>query len=356
MPSPPRPLAAAGTTAYLATRHTDDGAEATAEAAAPRAKPAPRALHYGRGLAHPPSLAATAAPRAVAARAQTADDLPYLPANADLAGGLDLAQLRKSALWQTFVAPALASNSEIAAIAAECGFDPIAAAQSVSIGLHGFGNDGDPTGTIVIHGYDKAKSLACASGQSRDGMTVTVDDGVVLVSGDHVHLGATFVDDTTAIVVLGAATRADVMAVAAGGGGLAAGTGFSPLFANVDPTDAVWLVVTDGSPLIAQVNASLATYTAMRVHGAFGSFTVSDTLSVHAGIHQASAGDAATVVDDAQKALDAMAAQPGGTARYFDAIDITADGDDVLVDAAISPLQLMAEVTTGDVDVEVKVN
>jgi RNA polymerase sigma factor (sigma-70 family) len=341
-------IAVVGTTAYLLhDRGGEDAAARAAKATAP-------ALHYGKGIAHAPSLAPSTTPRAVAARAvTTADDLPYMPGDADVVVGVDLAQLRGSSLWQLFVQPALTNNPEIEAITEQCGFDPIASAQSVSMAVKDFGDTGVNAATIVVHGYDKAKALACANKQSIDGVSINVSDGIVMIDGADMHLGAIFVDDAT-IVKIGPTpiSRDELTKAAAGNGGLGNQPTFTPLFANVDPTDPVWLVVTDASPMIAEMNKSMAPFTSIQVHGVFGSVNVSDVLAFHGGIHVASPEVAAQTVTEAKTQLDQLASEPGGTQRYFEQIDVTSDGSDVLVDATVNVAELMAGAASGVVEVK----
>ena len=53
-------------------------------------------------------------------------------------------------------------SAKLAEFKDKCGFDPMAAVKSVSIGLKGVGGKASkPEGAIVIHGPDKAKVMAC---------------------------------------------------------------------------------------------------------------------------------------------------------------------------------------------------
>jgi RNA polymerase sigma factor (sigma-70 family) len=346
-------LAIVGTTAYFATRSHHAVTHSTADV---------HPLHYGTGVAHPPTLTAAAAPTAIIARTQAASDLPYLPADADAVLGINVAQLRQSALWQMFVAPALSSATPIQQFAALCGFDPIASMSSATLGLRGFGDDGSFSGTAVLHGIDKTKAMACfdKSGipaAEQNGVHVVIDGTIALLTTpDGYHAGFTFVDDTTAIIVLGpnATTAAGIAQIAAGGGGLDAAAGFSTLFANVAADDSLWLVISDASPLLAAINSSLASYTPIQLHGVFGSIGVGDTLSVHGGIRLGSPELATQLVADAQRQLDALTGQ-GGSSTYFDQLDIVSDDNDVLLDVTMNVTQLLAFKSTGTMNVELDV-
>jgi len=65
-----------------------------------------------------------------------ADPLAFLPADAELVVSVDAAQLRSSALWQK-VQPALTAKlgDMLAAFAAECGYDPVAAVKRITLGI-----------------------------------------------------------------------------------------------------------------------------------------------------------------------------------------------------------------------------
>src|SRR5262245_48187077 len=92
-----------------------------------------------------------------------ADDLSLLPADSEIVMGLNFAQLQQSALWKQF-APKLMEKAAggLAEFKAACGFDPIEQIKSVSLGMKGVDSGGKtPEGAVVIHGLDKAKSMAC---------------------------------------------------------------------------------------------------------------------------------------------------------------------------------------------------
>jgi RNA polymerase sigma factor (sigma-70 family) len=355
----------AGVAVYLVTRTGHDA----------HSPAAPHALHYGAGVAHPPTLAASATPIAIAARTAVASDLGYLPADADAVLGVDVAQLRQTALWQHLVAPAISGFEPVQQFKSTCGFDPIASLSSVTIGLRGFGSDSF-TGTMVLHGIDRTKAMTCfehdgVASAEQQGIQLTIDGSVALLTfPDGHHAGFTFIDATTVLVVLGpeAATRAGMARIAAGGGALDrtaspfggasgaqvpavdASTGFAALFPDVNATDSLWLVLTDASPLLATINATLAQSTAIRLHGAYGSIGVTDEIAVQGGIRLSSPALAAQLVSDTQKQLDELAVQ-GQTGQHFDQLDVVSDDSDVLVDVRMNVLQLLAFASSGVVTV-----
>jgi RNA polymerase sigma factor (sigma-70 family) len=216
-------------------------------AKAPKSQGTPPALHFGGGklgLAHAPALGPTAAPRQIQSRSVAQSDLALLPADSDAVIGFNFAQVRQSTLWQRFVAPQLAQDDGIREFTTLCGFDPLASLGSVSLGLKGLGSNGSMSGTIVIHGFDKTKAMTCfdqhgVADAEKEGTKVTIDGGVVLISHPDQQAGFTFVDDTTAVIVLGpeAATKEGVLRVAAGGGTLATSSAFAETLSYVNTDD-----------------------------------------------------------------------------------------------------------------------
>lgn len=337
-------LVAAGTTAYLVHDH------ATAPAHASAAAPAP--LHLGSGklhLAHAPALGPTAAPRAILSRTAAQADLGLLPADADAVIGLNFAQVRGSALWQRYVAPMLVGNADIQKFQAQCGFDPLSSITSISIGIKGLGDDAPISGVIVVHGLDKAKSLSCFEneglGDADDpGSKLTVDGDVLLIGGpgDHDHAAFTFVDASTALVVLGpaAATRQSVEQVAAGGGTFATTSAFAETLQYVNTDDSLWLMLSDSSPLVRTINTAIAPYTPVVLGTTYVALNITDSLALDAGLRLGSPQTVAALVSTIQAKLAAGPLHDSVT-PYFDQLDVTADGSDLIVSLALSGDQLL---------------
>ncbi|HSD88668.1 MAG TPA: RNA polymerase sigma factor, partial [Kofleriaceae bacterium] len=207
-------VVATGTTAYLVHSHrSTEPSRASTAAPAPAsavAKTTTPTLHFGSsrlGLAHPPSLGPTAAPRAIHSRSVAEADLALLPADADAVIGLNFAQVSHSALWKQYIAPQLAGVDGIRQFEALCGFDPLASLGSVSIGLKGLGQDDNTTGVVVVHGFEKAKAMSCFDQKGvpeaeKDGSKVTIDGDVVLITDatTHEHGAFTFINNTTALI------------------------------------------------------------------------------------------------------------------------------------------------------------
>jgi RNA polymerase sigma factor (sigma-70 family) len=340
-------LVAAGTTVYLLHDHGSASAPATAKGPAP--------LHFGanrHNLAHAPTLGPTAAPRAIHSRSVAEADLGLLPADSDAVIGLNFAQIRGSALWQRFVAPMLAGNEELQKFQAQCGFDLLASLGSVSIGLKNLGSDDDVSGVIVIHGFEKAKSMSCfdkarlAASDDTDSH-LTIDGDVILIGGpgNYEHAAFTFTDATTALVVLGpaAATRQSVEQVAAGGGTLATTSAFAETLQYVNTDDSLWMMFSDSSPIVKNANVQVAKYTPIQVGTTYIALNVTDSLALDAGFRLGSPATVANLVSTIQAHLDDGPVKDFVT-QYFDQLDVTADGSDLIVSLAISGDQLISGV------------
>src|SRR5262249_47922339 len=218
-------LVAAGTTIYLVRSHDSAPPNPATVAAHPNAAP----LHYGTGAARKPAVGPTAPVHPSVARAASVDDLALLPTDSEVVLGVDFARIQRSALWRQLIAPALANAPGLRDFETNCGFDPIASLASVTIGMKGTGEHKNVSGAIVVHGFPKAKAFACVA-KHHDNRDVRTDGDVVLISHDNeVHAAMTFLDESTALVVLGSDATKDGIARIADRRGAPAAAGYSEL-------------------------------------------------------------------------------------------------------------------------------
>jgi RNA polymerase sigma factor (sigma-70 family) len=358
-------VAVVATTAYLI--HTrDDGVTKPAVAQAPA--PLKPTLQYGAGtlgLAHAPTLGPTSAPRAIASRGVAEADLAILPADSEAVIGVNFGQLSRSVLWKTYVAPMISNSDGFREIEKLCGFDPMTSLGSISLGLKGLGDDQNVSGVIVIHGFERAKSMSCFDSQGvaeaeKAGTKVTIDDGVVLMAGsnEYERVAFTFIDNTTALVVIGpeAATKESVARIAAGNGGVHTSTVFASALQAINTDDSIWLMLADGSPLVANMNAELSQFTTTKLGTTYMSLNVTDSLALDAGLRLDSPAMVAKLVAEIEKKMTetALAQQVRST---FDQLDVIADGNDLILSVSMSGpqiVQLMALFSGLDDDVSAK--
>ena len=339
----------AGTTAYFI--HSRDDSRPTAAVA--KAATISPVLRFGggqHGLARAPSLGPTTAPRAIQSRSVAEADLGYLPADADTVIGVNFALVRQSALWQRFVAPELATVQELRDVEALCGFDPLHSLGSISIGLKGMGNDDDSdvAGTIVVHGYDKTKAMSCFDKQriadaEKHGARFTIENDLVLLTDDKnsFHAAFTFVDDTTALIVLGpaAATKEGVARIAAGNGTLATSSTFAATLQNVNTDSAMWMMVSAQSKMLDDALSDVPGLADVKPGTFYLSLGVTDSLALDAGVGLGTPATVARVVAFAKEKLGEGFAK-SIVASYFDQLDVFADGSDLIVSLAISGEQI----------------
>jgi hypothetical protein len=267
------------------------------------------------------------------------DDLALLPVDSEAVFGVNFGQLQQSPLWKQYVAPRLTgSNAGIDKFKAICGFDPFESLKSVVMGAKNLGAD-DPSFTIVIHGYDKSKSMTCfdkdIADAEKDGSKVTVDGDVVLIndkSGKKV--GFTFVNDTTALAVVGpgAESRESIKKIAAGGGTLKSSRTFVELFGKLKTSDTLWMVINGDSPAMKGAGAL-----GIKPKAVFGSLNITDGLTIDGHVRLGTP-------DEATQLVALMKTQAGNpqVKNFVDKLDITSDGVDTNVSVAISAQKLQA--------------
>lgn len=266
----------------------------------------------------------------------SSDDLSLLPVDAEMVLGINVAQVQQSALWKQFVEPKIMAssdfNTKITEFKTKCGFDPMSAVQSVSLGLKGLGAD-KPTGAVVVHGLDKTKTWACLDTMkdeiTKDGTEFTkVGDVATFKKGSNGDTAAiTFVNDSTLLAVLGPEGTPDgVKAAAAGKSALKTSKQFVDMYSKVKTGDSVWAVVN---------SSKLATSGPMGIkpQAVFGSINVTDGLTADMQMRLDTPDQASSLVNLAKGQLD-------HAKQFFDKADVTNDGADVKMSIAMSNQKL----------------
>ena len=264
------------------------------------------------------------------------DDLALLPADSEMVLGLNFAQLQQSALWKQFSPKLMEKMSKgLNDFKTACGFDPMEAVKSVSMGLKGVGND-QPDGAIVVHGLDKAKSMACLdkakAEAAKQGSEITVDGEVFTVKDKNGQLTAwTFVSADTLVGSVGpGASKDTVTAIAKGGTSLKSSQTFLEMYSKVNTKDSLWLFVNGNAPFMAK-----AAQAGVKPKAVFGSINVTDGLTVDMRIRLGSA-------DEAKSLVDMMKGQTSSpqVKQFVDKLDVTVDGTDAKIAVAMSNQKL----------------
>jgi len=266
------------------------------------------------------------------------DDLALLPVDSEAVIGINFAQLSQSALWKQYVAPKIATAPGMDKFKALCGFDPMDSLKSIAIGMKNLGGGGDPTGAIVVHGYNKSKAMSCFDKQGvsdveKDGSKVSIDGDVVMITDKSgKQFGFTFVNDDTALAVLGpdASTKDGIKKVAGGGGALKTSPAFVEMFQKINTQDSLWMVLNGSSPAFAKASAM-----GIKMKALFGSLNVTDGLSANFRLRLNTPDEATNMVAMAKGQL-------GQAKQFFDKIDVTSDGADVKFDIAMSKEKLQS--------------
>lgn len=278
-----------------------------------------------------------AAPAAAAATAAAGDDLGLLPVDSEMVMGLNFASLQKSPLWKKFVEPQLLKDDaqkKLAEFKDKCGFDPMSAVTSISLGMKGVGAD-KPDGVIVVHGPEKGKVLACIDKMkdeaAKEGTTITNDNGVVTIKpkDDGDAMSFTYVNDTTLVGVIGPnSSPASVLAAAKGGSALKTSPAFVEMYGKIKTGDSLWMLMNGNSKAFDQA-ASMG----FKPKAVFGSVNVSDGLAVDLRVRLETPEQATQIAGMAK-------GQVGQFAKMVDTLDIAAEASDVKVIVVVSAAKL----------------
>jgi hypothetical protein len=255
------------------------------------------------------------------------DPLAFLPADAELVVSVDAAQLRGSALWQK-VQPALTAKlgDMLAAFAAECGYDPIAAIKRVTLGISN-ARAPTPEAVIVLRGVDRDATLRCLEHHADP--RVTVHAGIVAVRDGAAQMLLAFATAQTAVFVIGSAVTEDRVArIIEGGAPLRGVAKFQELYGLLPGNEALWFVATDAPRLFDQANG-------IGLVAMVGAVDISNGLAGTIRLRVAMPDIAITLVTMAR-------AQAAAAKQIFEDFDVTGEGSDVIVRLAMTQSQLDA--------------
>ena len=266
------------------------------------------------------------------------DDLALLPVDSELVLGVNFTQLSQSVVWKQLVEPRLLSDNvkaKLGEFKAKCGFDPMTAVQSISMGLKGVGGD-KPDGVMVVHGPEKTKVMACLDKMkdeaAKDGSTVTRDGDIVVVKSKTGETFAfTYVNETTVLGVVGPnANAAGVKAAAAGTSALKSSQAFVDMYSKINTSDSLWILMNGNSKAFEK-----AAQMGFKPKAVFGSVNVTDGLSVDMRVRLDTPDQAAQITNMANS-------QTAQFKQMVDKLAIVAEGADVKIDIALSTQKLEA--------------
>jgi hypothetical protein len=155
------------------------------------------------------------------------------------------------------------------------------------------------------------------------------------------QVGFTFVDDSTAIAVLGdaAATKDSIKKVAAGGSGLKSSQVFVELYNKIDTKQSLWFLANGNSPMFQKMGAM-----GVKPKAIFGSANVTDGLTFDMRMRLNSPDEATNLVKMAQGQTSSPQVK-----EMFDKLDINNDGADFKVSIAlgVEKLKKLADMLKG---------
>lgn len=261
-------------------------------------------------------------------KATAADELGFLPGDAELVGGLDFVQLRGSDLWKKFE-PQIRQqlDAQIAQFSGGCKLD-VGTLERVTFGLS-FPAPNHANGVIVVRGPDSAKAIECAKTNKA---TPVTDDGGVLVTkpaqmADMV--ATTAVDPKTVVIQIGATVNRDTMKhVTAAGIPLRGSQAFMALYGRREHGASMWGMA-NGSSKLFDATAGMG----FRPTSVDGTLTVADRFTIAMRGTFASAADAGKLANELN--------QVAGMARAMvDKLAVAANGTMVTADVVVTEAQL----------------
>ncbi|HEX4421121.1 MAG TPA: hypothetical protein VH165_24555 [Kofleriaceae bacterium] len=267
------------------------------------------------------------------------EDLSLLPVDSELVLGINVEQVQQSALWKQFVEPKILASSDttkkMAEFKAKCGFDPMTAVKSMSIGLKGLSDK--PTGTVVVHGLDKGKIWSCLDTMKdeikSDGTEFTRDGDVAIFKNSKVNetYAVTFINDSTLIAVIGdQATPDGVKAAAAGKSALRTSPQFVEMYKKVKTSDSLWGLMNGNSKAFDKMGSL-----GIKPKAMFGSLNVTDGLAVDLQMRLETPDAATSLATLAKGQLDQAK-------TMVDKAEVTSEGTDVKFTIVMSSQKLQS--------------
>jgi len=282
------------------------------------------------GGAAPSNKAAAAGPDY---SATLADPVGFLPIDSEIVFSLDAEQLRRSPVW-TMLEPKLlaAAGSDLEMFRLVCGFDPVASVRGITLGIKNL-KQTTPDGIIVVAGLDRERLVACmAKAQANDPSIQVSSGGVVTITPktkDDTPVVFGFVDATTAVAMIGAATTpARFAAALAGGAPLRKSPVFVELLGRINLEASMWVVINGNSSVFEQA-ASLG----VKPKAIIGSVKLEAGLDANLRVTLATPAEAQQITTMAQGQL-------GMAQGFFEKLEVTADAADVVVLGVMTDEQL----------------
>ncbi len=192
--------------------------------------------------------------------------------------------------------------------------------------------------SIVIHGPDKAKMMACLDKVKDDaakkGTEITQDGDVVLVKDKKGTTSAMmFVNDSTLLGVIGSKGNAEgVKEAAKGTSALKTSPTFVDMYSKINTQDSIWMLINGNSPALQKASGM-----GIKPKAVFGSLNLTDGLSVDVRVRMGTPEEVKSFVGMAQGQINNPQVK-----QMFDTLDITGDGTDAKITVKMSAQKLQA--------------
>ncbi len=271
---------------------------------------------------------------AVATPRHDGNPLDYVPIDADVVIGLDFQRLQRGALWQRFVAPAIAKNvAQLALFHQTCGFDPLATVTTVVMGATSVGHP-DGSVAIVIQGPERVAMSDCMTKlvriSTREAHPI-VQDGEAFYGGlpDGKQYAVAFPGDHTMLVVTGPTADKGTLATRlARKNSVTTSQAFTEVLGEVDRSRMFWLVA-NGHSMMSQFPFGVSP----RV--VFGTLEADDGLALDLRVR---VGDPA----EATQLTSQLNSSVASFRTMVDRLDIAAENSDMHITGAMSAAKIAA--------------
>jgi hypothetical protein len=248
------------------------------------------------------------------------DQLAYVPIDSELVFGIDVAQLRGTALWKRFEPRIVHSiGKDYDDVRAACGFDPLETGTYFTIGLR-FNDEDHVSGVVVARGLP-SKVLDCVATRFGKGGDVTRDRGVVVLRENRMNIAWTMIGDALIGHIDPVAGHDSLERVVTSGAPLRQSPVFMSLYDRLDHHAALWGAANGGSRALEFLKEE-------RPKSVSGTMSVSDRIDWTTTVRMPSIAEAAKVKDLLQHDLDRAQG-------FVNELDMKAAGDTLTVHVVV---------------------
>jgi hypothetical protein len=282
-----------------------------------------------REAAPPPPAPSPLANKVVpsAEAAASTDILAFLPIDSEFVMRIDVKAVRTSALWAEYQPQISAAIGKgLAEMQATCGFDPIHAVDSVTVGVRDFDAS---DAVVVVRGFDRDLFFACMEAQRVPSTLITNDHGILTFAraGQRTHL-AGFADRST-LVFDGSQkpTRESLRTLLRSGAPLRHSPGFLALLRGVETDAALWFLMNGNASALRSADMGI------KPRSVYGAIHVAHNIAALGRVRVESADQAVQLAAAADVQL--QRARP-----LFDKLTATSEGDVITIACEMSSAQL----------------